>query len=499
MFYAPTAFDEFDCKPVEQFGMRRQFATRAEIFGRRHQTLSEVLLPDAIDDHARGERVVFVHDPFRQSQPVRWRVFRKRMQRGGRARSHDIARTLPIATFENVCFAGHGASGQSQRRRAVRPLLHQFANLPVRVGERRINGAVITEDLAPLPLCSLIGGDRENTANRGGQRIGFRVRRVCDRKSETTDVRLALLGVNRVVALLRKLKRQSGAVVIVDALLNFKDQLTILISPDRPGVARPVGFEIPVNHVLRGRVGQFKIGGHIGKRDLFDGIRFIRWRGFDRKFAEIKTAVGSATRSAARQIRISQKLHANAGDIFQVRLRFDDVIVGRRVVAFGDERSVFQPVELHAERREDFAVLDRRPFHIVVARLGFPRGQTLRQFSVSCNQIVFDLCDLRQNLFALLSDLFVGDLNRRFVVVVHKRVEAVILRLRDRVEFVVVALSAIDRQAEERLADGVNAVNDAFDAELFWVNAAFLVEHRISQKARRHPVVQRGLRQQISR
>src|SRR5262249_35787245 len=152
---------------------------------------------------------------------------------------------------------------------------------------------------------------------------------------------------------------------------------------------------------------------------------------FDGKFAEVETAVGRAPRAAARQIRIGQKLDAYSGDLFQVRLRLDDVVVGRRVVAFGDERAVFEPVELHAEGGEDFSVLERRPGYIIIADASFPSGHALRQIGVSGDQAVLDLGDFRQNLFALLRDFLVGDFNRRLVVVVQKSVEAVVLRLRD--------------------------------------------------------------------
>src|SRR5215470_9576806 len=102
MFYAPAAFDEFNRQPVEQFGMRRALASRAEIFGRRYQSLSEILLPDAVDNDARGQRVVPVHDPFRQAEPVRRRVFREGVQRGGNARADGVAGALPIAAFEDA-------------------------------------------------------------------------------------------------------------------------------------------------------------------------------------------------------------------------------------------------------------------------------------------------------------------------------------------------------------------------------------------------------------
>src|SRR5262245_13173593 len=61
------------------------------------------------------------------------------------------------------------------------------------------------------------------------------------------------------------------------------------------------------------------------------------------------------------------------------------------------------------------------------------------------------------------------------------------------------ALSATDRKPQKGLADGVDAINYALDAELFGIDAALLIEHRVPQKTCGHPGLQRRLRQQIAR
>src|SRR5499426_1930560 len=124
MFYAPPTFDELDRQPVEQFGMGRGLASRAEIFGRRYQSLSEILLPDAIDDDAGGQGVISVDDPFRQAEPIRGRVFRERVERGGNARADRVAGTPPVAAFEDARLARDFAGAESQGCRTVWPLLH---------------------------------------------------------------------------------------------------------------------------------------------------------------------------------------------------------------------------------------------------------------------------------------------------------------------------------------------------------------------------------------
>ena len=50
--------------------MRRREAADSEIVRRLHQAASEVVLPDPIDHHARGQRVVSASQPLSQLQPT---------------------------------------------------------------------------------------------------------------------------------------------------------------------------------------------------------------------------------------------------------------------------------------------------------------------------------------------------------------------------------------------------------------------------------------------
>ena len=54
---APAVLDEVAGQPVEQFGMRGALAHLAEIVGRADDAFAEMMLPDAIDHHARGQRI----------------------------------------------------------------------------------------------------------------------------------------------------------------------------------------------------------------------------------------------------------------------------------------------------------------------------------------------------------------------------------------------------------------------------------------------------------
>ena len=59
----PTLVDELERQIVEQLGMAGPSSGHAEVVRRGHQPLAEVVLPDAVDEHARKERVRRRRDP----------------------------------------------------------------------------------------------------------------------------------------------------------------------------------------------------------------------------------------------------------------------------------------------------------------------------------------------------------------------------------------------------------------------------------------------------
>ncbi len=63
MLDAPAVFHEFSREPIEQFRMRGSRAVCAEVAGRADQPFAEMILPDAIHHHARGERIRRIHNP----------------------------------------------------------------------------------------------------------------------------------------------------------------------------------------------------------------------------------------------------------------------------------------------------------------------------------------------------------------------------------------------------------------------------------------------------
>ena len=84
------------------------------------------------------------------------------------------------------------------------------------------------------------------------------------------------------------------------------------------------------------------------------------------------------------------------------------------------------------------------------------------------------------------------------MVVVNERKQPVIFLLRERIEFVVMALRALDRQAEHALADGIHAIEHLVHTELLRVNPAFFVEHGVAQKTRGDDLVLGAIRDQVA-
>ena len=75
-FESPTAMHQFDGQPIEQLGMSRSHPLRAEITRRGDNSPSQVMLPEAVDDHP-GEQltssVIDVGDPIGERLPPKSR------------------------------------------------------------------------------------------------------------------------------------------------------------------------------------------------------------------------------------------------------------------------------------------------------------------------------------------------------------------------------------------------------------------------------------------
>ncbi len=96
--------DEIRREPIEKFRVRGRRAVVAKIVGRVHQARAEMVLPNAIDDHARGKRIFRAHNPLRQRHaPRRFRGLggkARAVEFQQRARCHRLARLHGIAAVQ---------------------------------------------------------------------------------------------------------------------------------------------------------------------------------------------------------------------------------------------------------------------------------------------------------------------------------------------------------------------------------------------------------------
>src|SRR2546426_3740484 len=91
--------------------MRRPRPGQAEVIWSGHQSAAKMVLPDAIDQHARGERVVCGDNPFseRKSPTRRFRIhwFAKRsgirIERGNKSSLNGITLLFVISLKQNSC------------------------------------------------------------------------------------------------------------------------------------------------------------------------------------------------------------------------------------------------------------------------------------------------------------------------------------------------------------------------------------------------------------
>src|SRR5258706_11860468 len=70
LFERPAILDETRPQIIQKLRMRRWLRARSEVVRRADNSLPEMVQPYAIDDHARGERVIRADDLLRQFQPA---------------------------------------------------------------------------------------------------------------------------------------------------------------------------------------------------------------------------------------------------------------------------------------------------------------------------------------------------------------------------------------------------------------------------------------------
>src|SRR6188508_3110023 len=83
--------------------MRRSRTLCPEILQRLHYARTKELLPNTIHGCARGQWIIWTHQPFRESEPVVARVLWKVVQGFRNVGSYGVTLYHPITTFEYIC------------------------------------------------------------------------------------------------------------------------------------------------------------------------------------------------------------------------------------------------------------------------------------------------------------------------------------------------------------------------------------------------------------
>ena len=224
------------------------------------------------------------------------------------------------------------------------------------------------------------------------------------------------------------------------------------------------------------------------------GLRLVvRGSGFDVELGQRVRALERAPGSVERQVRVGEQLEAERGDASGVHLRGHLHLVLRRRVALREEDCRPPAADTAGRRWRCPRPSAGRP-SIRVRRPSRPPPtgpSVLAQSGVVWRRLSSSSPICRRCSASFIRSLGRVDRPAAFVVVVQEGEQPVVVLLRDRIELVVVALGALDGQAEDALADGVHAIEHRLHAELLGIDAAFLVDHRVAQEAGRDDLVLR--------
>ena len=97
LLHVPLFAHQLGGQPVEQLGVRRQLALRAEFLARPHDAGAEDGFPKAVRGHARRERIGVVHQPAREREAVLRRSGGEGRKRRGHALLHLLGQREIIA------------------------------------------------------------------------------------------------------------------------------------------------------------------------------------------------------------------------------------------------------------------------------------------------------------------------------------------------------------------------------------------------------------------
>ncbi len=442
----------------------------------------------------------------------------QRLQEARHARRHGPLRLEEIASLaargSSAAFRVHSSTNCDAAFGMLPPERFDRVVGLFPLGNRR---PPVAEDRGNLGRRPLFPRDRQDLADVLRQRIGRRVRRVGDRQAEAAQIVVLIVVAVPAAVLLAEGKRQHRAAGKGDRFLRDKDGLTRLVAAAGTDVDAPGRFVVAIDGeaigpvtrrrpLLSSKIASSGVSGGltsavactISTGTVFAGAS--SGAAVTLELGQRARPLDRAARTVERQIRIVEQLEPKGGDVRHRRLHANFADVLRRRIALREDRAVGQQVMLLSAGNQ---ILRSRPDDgpDSADRCGpsLPSGPSARaNRDARCRRPGFDLVDLAEEVGSL--SLFVGrvDGDVRLVVVVEEREHPVILFLRERIVLVVVALGALDRQAEDALADRVHAVEHGLHPELLGIDAPFFVEHRVAQKTRGDDLVLRRMRQLVA-
>ena len=295
-----------------------------------------------------------------------------------------------------------------------------------------------------------------------------------------------------------------------DRLLEIENGFARLVAQAGTGIDAPRGVVVGIDGVLHrpeqslltALIGEFaaerrlrhtEVRGGFYQFDLLNlcGIAFRR--GFDDEFRQRAKTLGRASGAAGGEIGVGQQFEAHGGDVLHVR--FGDEL---HLVAGGGVAERQHGAVLHGDLALAAGgdVFHFRPQHgplRLVADLFLPRRHPLHPARIAVLQSRLGFQRAAVDVGAL--HLFGGRIDRNigFVRIVEEGENLVVFFLLDGIELVVVALGTLNGDAQNAFADRFHPVEHGLHAELFGIDAAFFVDHRIAQKAGRDDLILCGV------
>src|SRR4051812_4133444 len=106
MLETPAMLDELGGEPIQERGMRRAIAFDAELAGSADDAFAKMVMPHAIDDHARSERIVRIGEHVREcgATPAVRDLRRRGINDLQKARRNFFARLIECAFGEHESF-----------------------------------------------------------------------------------------------------------------------------------------------------------------------------------------------------------------------------------------------------------------------------------------------------------------------------------------------------------------------------------------------------------